>query len=163
MATITAPITPVSDSVERERETTLKLAKPHAHILSVSEYQTDHTALRRIIDNTQWRLTAASSCRQAFEKLSNIFPLVVFSESSLPDGTWKDVFELILRFDEPYPFLVVTSRLADESLWSEVLQFGGFDVLTKPLIEEDVRRVLDSVWTRRTRSKPHNRVLRAGS
>lgn len=151
------------DAVEKEFDSSVRLVEPRARILSVSEFQTDHTALRRIVDNTQWRLTTAASCHEAFEKLSQLYPLVVFSECTLPDGSWKDVLDLTLRFDEPYPLLVVTSRLADDSLWSEVLHRGGHDVLMKPLVEDEVRRVLESVWTHRAHPLRHTRILRAGS
>jgi DNA-binding response OmpR family regulator len=42
--------------------------------------------------------------------------------------------------------LIVTSRFADDYLWSEVLNFGGYDVLSKPFSEEEVRHVFASVW-----------------
>jgi DNA-binding NtrC family response regulator len=163
MAAMIAPIASGYGAVENEAGTRVGLGQPCAHILSVSQCQTDHTALRRIIDDTQWRLSSAASCHEAFEKLCGAYPLVVFSDSSLPDGTWKEVFELISRFEGPHSFLVVASRLADEGLWSEVLNLGGYDVLMKPLIEEEVRRVLDSIWVRRAYSVPRTRVLRAGS
>ena len=42
------------------------------------------------------------------------------------------------------PPLVVTSRLADDYLWSEVLNLGGWDVLAKPFRQQEVLYVLDS-------------------
>jgi len=40
--------------------------------------------------------------------------------------------------------LVVTSKLADESLWAEVLNLGGDDVLAQPFDHEEVTRVVRS-------------------
>jgi DNA-binding response OmpR family regulator len=40
------------------------------------------------------------------------------------------------------PDLIVASRLADEYLWAEVLNLGGYDVLAKPFNAEEVRRVV---------------------
>ena len=164
MAAIDTPIAPVFDVLEKESGRTIGLAETPARILSVSEFQTDHTALRRIVDDTHWRLTTARSCGEALQKLGYIDALVIFCESSLPDGTWKDILESIASFEKP-PSLVVTSRLADESLWSEVLNLGGYDVLSKPFIQEDVLRVLTSVWLRSTHPnpRPRTRVLRAAS
>lgn len=150
MAAIAGPIDSTLDSVEKDFES-LRLIEPRPHILSVSECQTDHTALRRILDNTQWRLVTARSCHEAFEKLSSKRPMVALCESSLPDGTWKDVLAATTRFNDPRPVLVVTSAFADESLWSEVFRLGGYDVLTKPLIEDQVLRLLASIWTGRAR------------
>jgi DNA-binding response OmpR family regulator len=37
--------------------------------------------------------------------------------------------------------LIVVSRLANESLWAEVLNLGGFDVLALPFDREELERV----------------------
>src|SRR5438552_14250965 len=37
---------------------------------------------------------------------------------------------------DPHPFLIVTSRVADHSLWAEVLNLGGYDVLAHRLTEK---------------------------
>ncbi len=163
MAAIETPIAPALDSLEKESERSLRLTKPPARILSISEFQSDHTALRRIIDNTQWRLATADSCGEALQKLGYLDVLVVFCEGSLPDGNWKDVLESIKAFRES-PLLVVTSRLADEPLWAEVLNLGGYDVLSKPFVEDEVLRVLASIWSQRVRPQvQRDRTLRAAS
>ena len=46
-------------------------------------------------------------------------------------------------------FLIVTSRLADASLWAEVLNLGGYDLLAKPFNRQEVRHVLTSAWVQR--------------
>jgi hypothetical protein len=42
--------------------------------------------------------------------------------------------------------VIVSSRLADERLWAEVLNLGGYDVLGMPFEPEKVLRVADSAW-----------------
>ncbi len=44
------------------------------------------------------------------------------------------------------PNLIVTSRLADEGLWAEVLNLGGYDVLAQPFDAEEVYRVVFLAW-----------------
>ena len=46
------------------------------------------------------------------------------------------------------PNLIVFSRLADERLWAEVLNLGGFDVLMTPFEPEEVLRVDFAAWSR---------------
>jgi DNA-binding response OmpR family regulator len=75
--------------------------------------------------------------------------LVAICESDLPDGSWKDLLAHLADMNRP-PLLIVTSRLADEVLWSEVLNLGGYNVLAKPLVETEVRHVLDNAWRRWT-------------
>ena len=42
----------------------------------------------------------------------------------------------------------MTSRLADDRLWSEALNLGAYDVLAKPYDPDEVLRVLDLAWIR---------------
>ncbi len=77
----------------------------------------------------------ANSCREARGHLSCDDNPVVICESSLPDGDWKDLLDKT-------PRLIVTSPAADEALWAEVLNLGGYDVLAQPFDEQEVRRVV---------------------
>jgi DNA-binding response OmpR family regulator len=72
----------------------------------------------------------------------------VVCERDLPDGTWRDVLEQ-LGSEPGRPVLIVTSNLADEWLWAEVLNLGGCDVLAKPFDAEDTRHVLETAYLRR--------------
>jgi len=68
---------------------------------------------------------------------------VVLSEVVLVDGDWKHVLQETKRLPDG-PALVVSSRLADERLWAEVLNLGGHDVLLTPFEAAEVERVVDS-------------------
>jgi DNA-binding response OmpR family regulator len=70
---------------------------------------------------------------------------VVITERDLPLGDWKDILAAIQLLPHP-PLLVVTSRLADEYLWTEVLNLGGHDVLAKPFQAVELQWVLESAW-----------------
>jgi len=158
MSAIESHNSPASTAVPKEAGILPRFAKSKARILSVSANHTDHKALHRMIDHTTWQLSTAGNCHDAFRELDKT-PTVVFSECSLPDGTWKEIYQRIARMDRP-PALIVTSRLADAYLWSEVLNLGGFDVLAKPLVEKEVRQVLAAVW--RNRLEPVRRARVAG-
>jgi DNA-binding response OmpR family regulator len=113
------------------------------HLLSVSPLSEDHAALRRILDDSQWQVGTADSCRGASTYLHHSEAVIVFCEHSLPDGSWKRVLDEAAACPVP-PLIVVTSRLADDRLWAEVLNLGGFDVLAKPFQEREVRHVIES-------------------
>ena len=84
-------------------------------------------------------------------------PRVVVCERDLPDGDWRDVLKIAASLLSPPP-VVVTFRLADEYLWAEVLNLGGYDVLAKPLDKQEVRRTLSLAWegwvNQRTSAQP---------
>ena len=116
-------------------------------LLFVSPIREDQAALRRIAG--VHATIPAASCRQAFRCLGRDRFEVVFCESDLPDGSWLEVLDRIADLYDPPP-LIVTSRLADGHLWSKVLNLGGFDVLSTPFREPEVRHALQSARAHRT-------------
>ena len=49
------------------------------------------------------------------------------------------------------PQLIVADRLADDALWAEVLNLGGYDLLMTPFEPEEVWRVVSMAWDFRER------------
>jgi DNA-binding response OmpR family regulator len=122
-------------------------------VLSISPVEDDHNSLERILNRGEesgltrstWKLQPCSGLLSALPIVrQNRFSIIV-SERDLSPGTWKEVLAAINELPTP-PLLIVTSQLADERLWSEVLNLGGWDVLTKPFSVEEVRRVLNIAW-----------------
>jgi len=70
---------------------------------------------------------------------------VVISDCLLPDGRWNDLL-LDLRRQAVEPLLIVASRLADDRLWAEVLNLGGYDVLAMSFRAEEVLRSVSLAW-----------------
>jgi DNA-binding response OmpR family regulator len=88
------------------------------------------------------------TCTEVRGRLERTIPRVILCDSDLPDGNWKDVLEMAASLHDPPP-VIVTSRLADEYLWAEVLNLGGYDVLSKPLDARELERTLRLAWERR--------------
>jgi DNA-binding NtrC family response regulator len=115
-------------------------------------------ALSRILEDGASPIAVLHSpdCEQALEHLTNSKISVVISETLLPDGSWKDLLAFIWQI-EASSVLVVTSKLADESLWAEVLNLGGYDVLAQPFDGEEVTRVVRSA-ARASSDHPRRRL-----
>jgi DNA-binding response OmpR family regulator len=109
-----------------------------AVILAISPAVEEQKVLDRILEGSEWQTLACGTCEQARQLLR--YSSVVLCEQKLPDGDWKQVLKEIQNMPDP-PLLIVTSRLADERLWAEVLNLGGYDVLAKPFKAEEV------LWT----------------
>jgi len=96
------------------------------------------------------RVLSASSCAEAAEFLyAEPAVGIVLTDLTLPDGSWCDVMTKVLDV-RPNAAVVVCSRLADERLWAEVLDAGGFDVLAEPYGEND----LELLITRAVMARP---------
>src|SRR5579883_2036063 len=109
--------------------------------LLVGDFATDRLLLHDIFRTNRWRLFEARDRRRALECLGKNQVQVVLAESELPTWNWKRILSDLRRIS-PAPQLVVTSRTADDYLWAEVLNVGGYDVLPQPLERDEVERVV---------------------
>jgi len=124
-------------------------------VVLVSPCAEDHASLRKIFRGSPWKLQRAFTLNHGLGVFSRnrdgIF--VAICESILPDGDWKllmaELDKMAVR-----PSLVVSSRLADERLWAEVLNLGAFDLLPgAPFVAEEVLRVTESAWRAATAAR----------
>lgn len=109
--------------------------------LLVGDYQDERLRVNEIFQRSGWRLLEASDRQRALYCLDRNAVHVLIVDSDAPKWNWKRVLRDLHRRRRP-PALVVTSRLADDALWSEVLNLGGYDVLIRPLAAEEVERVI---------------------
>jgi len=115
----------------------------------VSPRAEDQESLESIFHGSRWRVLGARTAGEALRILHRNHSKipVVICEHRLPDGDWKMV---LAELDKAAvrPSLIVSSRLADERLWVEVLNFGAFDLLlSAPFVPEEVLRVTESAWS----------------
>lgn len=126
-----------------------EIAPPLAAVLSVSPLESDHAFLRgAFTDRAAW--TQYTECKWAFHKSATIRSAmrilrmkqvqVILCERDIP-GTWRELLAQITHLHRP-PLLIVTSRLADDRLWSEALNLGAWDVLAKPFEAMEVIRTI---------------------
>jgi DNA-binding NtrC family response regulator len=68
-------------------------------------------------------------------------PHLVFTEASLPDGTWADIAKLALEALKPVKVIVV-SRLINMRLYVETMTGGAFDFIVPPMTRDELAHVL---------------------
>lgn len=124
-------------------------AKTERHpVLLVSSRSGDHASLQRIFGGSPWDLQGVFTGSDCLRLLRGDRPriAVVICERDLPDGDWKSLIEELDKLPVR-PRVIVSSRLADERLWAEVLNLGAFDLLVaEPFEAEEVLRVTESAW-----------------
>ena len=86
-----------------------------------------------------------SSIHEAVQALQSLSISVVLCEDTLPDGKWLDVMRETERLC-PHPQTIVLSPRADTTLWGEVLNCGGYDLLPMPLEPHEVYAVIPMAW-----------------
>ena len=136
--------------------------KTSGNVLSVSPVEEDHTALERILTDaawmppaeTPWKVARTRTLASALTTLRQVECAVIVCERDLELGCWKDLLECTQRLANP-PFLIVTSRHADEYLWAEALNLGAYDVVAKPFRPAEVIRVVNLACLRWQRRREH--------
>ncbi len=118
-----------------------------ASAMLVSNVQEDHRFLEEIFFKKQWTLFRTGSVGDALSALDQNEIPVVIAERDVPGGGWKKILSSLQQLARP-PLLVVTSRLADEHLWAEVLNLGGHDVLATPFSAKELVWVIENAWHR---------------
>src|SRR5690349_22117687 len=115
-------------------------ASENSTVLVVSDEREDHGALDGILAQSGWSLRHCANCAQARDALRQNRNSVIVTERRLPDGNWRDILELTGGDG----VVVVACKYADEELWAEVLNVGGYDLLLKPFNGSEVTRVMAS-------------------
>ncbi len=114
-------------------------------VLAVSGSDEDLRRLRATFEGSSWELRTAQTVAAARASLRANRTPVVLCASHLPDGDWKTLLQLTDELAHR-PKLIVFSRNADDRLWSEVLNSGGFDVLPFPADRMEIFRSVSSAW-----------------
>jgi DNA-binding NtrC family response regulator len=114
-------------------------------VVSVSPIEDDNSSLEHIIGPSRWTLLKADKLPTAWDLLQRHEVSVVLCERDLMPGTWIDLLKQFQPMPHP-PYLIVTSKFADERLWLEALNLGAWDVLAKPFNRTEVIRTVKLAW-----------------
>ena len=109
--------------------------------------------LLKVLEGKELQIFLASDFHEARQKISGPTSYdLLLADAELPDGSWRDLLQLILESKIPSE-MIVCSRCGDEELWAEVLQCGAYDLLVEPFERQEVHRIienaLDSQYMRR--------------
>lgn len=113
--------------------------------LLISPLPENHAALGHIFERSKWILHNIDTCDAALAYLGQNPDTVVICERNLHQGDWRFVLQN-LDILPVRPNLIVTTRLADDDLWAEVLNVGGYDVLAQPFEPQEVYRIVFQAW-----------------
>lgn len=110
-------------------------------------------SLRLALERQAVETARAQNCQEAWRILSGANPPhLVFTDTALPDGHWRDVVALAAQAPQPVNVIVV-ARLVDTRLYIETIETGAFDFLAPPFTPADLAHVVrcaaDNVLVRR--------------
>jgi DNA-binding NtrC family response regulator len=98
-----------------------------------------------------WSVVAARLCSEAEVALRANAPGIVITQDTLPDGTWREVFQSAAAID-PDAVRVVCSGRSTLRLWMDVFSQGGSELLPEPCPEALLERVFNRYGKTRART-----------
>jgi AmiR/NasT family two-component response regulator len=107
--------------------------------LIVSDH--DREVLTRISYQESMEVHFAGSRVEAWDDMSRFSSPLILYDRDWPNAEWRTTVHSFAT-STPRPCVILTSRVADEYLWQELIRSGGHDLLAKPLRAEDLTRAL---------------------
>jgi len=110
-------------------------------LLAIRDHSRDSLTLESIFIHTNWLVHWVADAHEAMLFLADHPVPVLVSPDELPDGAWNDLLASTEELPAPPKVLVYSGR-ADRGLGSEVLDAGGYDLLSTPLQRDEVLRAI---------------------
>src|SRR4051794_3320791 len=114
-------------------------------ILFIGADEHDHAVLANILANPTWVVIKAQDLAAARSALKDHNVSVVLYDCDSTQDHFTKIADDVQQMPLPAP-IIITSRLADDRLWSQALDSGVWDVLSKPLRTAEVVRSLRYAW-----------------
>ncbi|HLG96168.1 MAG TPA: response regulator [Bryobacteraceae bacterium] len=115
-------------------------------ILAVLGAVSDRQLLNEVSRRAEWRVSFASTVAEARESFKRVKPQVIVLDRDMDGTDWRSAVSLLSAASGGACVLLI-SRVIDDYLWNEVVTNGGYDILRKPLSENDVVRNVKLAWS----------------
>ncbi len=106
----------------------------------------DRQLLASVSSQSQWHVFFANNCEDACRTLEQCNVQVILCDRDVPGKEWREVVRALASTSQ-HASVILISRVVDRYLWNEVTRLGGYDVLPKPLRENDLFRTVRLAWS----------------
>jgi FixJ family two-component response regulator len=123
-------------------------------VVALVANEQDRQLLARVSSLEPLEMHFVASRDEASSLANELTAPVILLDRDWPGTEWR-VMVQNLAASPHQACVVLVSALADDHLWQELVRQGGYDILVKPLREEDVNRVIKlavSYWISITRT-----------
>jgi len=126
---------------------------PLVPVLVASRRKEDHDRVRQSLEKSRWLIAEARDWGAALSLCRSIvFPIIVCDRDFLaPAGHSVRTLASGWRTAS----VILLSDCWDRALWEGLLEEGGFDVLIRPLHEDDVSAVLSTAYRQWADGRPN--------
>lgn len=115
----------------------------HHFALLVHDENQPFDSLRKILREISVETYSVDSCKEARDLILQWKPDIVFTASSMADGTWETILKTVERIDLPLGVIVV-GEVPDVQLYRTAREHGAFDFITPPFEPEALKLVVQA-------------------
>lgn len=122
-------------------------------VIALIAGERDRRILAGVCSRNGWNAVLADTCDEARRELDRTEVPVVLCDRDLPERDWRRIVETLAASPQPSCILLL-SKVVDDYLRDEVVRSGGYDVLRKPLREDEVASAVRLAWTYWNSARP---------
>src|SRR5215472_16898705 len=100
-------------------------------------------SLKAVLRDLSVETFSVRTCEEAGRLITQTEPQLVFTDTSLPDGSWADVVRMAEMASSPVDVVVVGAK-EDIKLYLSALERGAFDFVLPPFEHEALEFVVES-------------------
>ncbi len=127
----------------RERHEAAGASEDRLKVLAVSVWLNDRVVLEPLCRREGWDVRFTNSPREAFRLVRERRFDVVLCDRNQPGFPWREVIERLSE-NSPSTRILLVSPAAGDYLWGDVVQQGGYGVLTRPLRAADALHTIST-------------------
>jgi CheY-like chemotaxis protein len=125
------------------------IANTRLTALAIINSHADRNQLERIFEKAGWNIVFEDGIEVAAGRMY----MVVLCDRDLPGVDWRQAVQQ-LASGQHRRGVILASSVVDDYLWEEVIQLGGYDVVSKPFREDEVIHAIEFAWAAITKSLP---------
>jgi CheY-like chemotaxis protein len=121
----------------------IRASRPRLRILILSMSLDDRLLIEQMAKEQEWILRFTHSPEEGFTLAEQNHFEVVLCDRNQHGYPWREVVDRLATIS-PQSCILLVSPVTEDYLWRDVLQLGGYDVLTRPLREPAVQHAVNA-------------------
>lgn len=119
---------------------------PLLTVICLLDENQDRSLMTDLCQRNKWELFFVAKREEAERVLRELKPQIMLFDRDIAGRDWRE-FVTGFAATSPGACIMLVSKVIDDNLWNDLVLNGGYEVLRKPLREEDVSRAVKMAWS----------------
>lgn len=121
-------------------------SSPVVTILCLLGEAPDRSLVTGVCHRNQWGASFSTTREEAERFLDKFRPQIMLFDRDIAGEHWRS-FVAGFAAASGGACIMLVSKVIDDYLWNELVSYGGYEVLRKPLREDEVCRAVKMAWS----------------